>query len=56
MLLSNKLETAQKSFKQWKEIPFSEKQKFLSKLADLLEKNTIKFGKNITREMNKPIS
>ncbi|MGZ5193607.1 MAG: aldehyde dehydrogenase family protein, partial [Kaistella sp.] len=56
MILSNKLETAQKSFKQWKDIPFSEKQKFLSKLADLLEKNTEKFGKNITREMNKPIS
>lgn len=56
MILSNKLETAQKSFRKWKEIPFTEKQQYLSKLADLLEKNTEKFGKNITREMNKPIS
>ena len=56
MILSNKLETAQKSFRKWKEIPFTEKQQYLSKLADLLEKNAEKFGKNITREMNKPIS
>ncbi|MGZ5273951.1 MAG: aldehyde dehydrogenase family protein, partial [Kaistella sp.] len=56
MILSNKLETAQKSFIKWKEIPFTEKQQYLSKLADLLEKNAEKFGKNITREMNKPIS
>lgn len=56
MTLSNKLETAQKSFRQWKEVPFSEKQQYLIKLADLLEKNAEKFGKKITREMNKPIS
>lgn len=56
MILSEKLETAQKSFKKWRQVPFSEKQQYLFKLADLLEKNAEKFGKNITLEMNKPLS
>lgn len=56
MILSEKLETAQKSFKRWRQVPFSEKQQYLFKLADLLEKNAEKFGKNITLEMNKPLS
>lgn len=56
MILSEKLETAQTSFKKWRQVPFSEKQQYLFKLADLLEKNAEKFGKNITLEMNKPLS
>lgn len=56
MILSEKLETAQKTFKKWRQVPFSEKQQYLFKLADLLEKNAEKFGKNITLEMNKPLS
>ena len=56
MISSDKIETAQKSFIKWREVPFSEKQQYLFRLAALLDKNAIKFGKNITREMNKPIS
>lgn len=56
MILSEKLETAQESFKKWREVPFSEKQQYLFKLADLLEKNAEEFGRNITLEMNKPLS
>lgn len=56
MILSEKLETAQESFKKWREVPFSEKQQYLFILADLLEKNAEEFGRNITLEMNKPLS
>ena len=56
MNFNNKLATAQKSFEEWRKIPYPQKQKLLLKLADQLEKNAEKFGKNITREMNKPIS
>ena len=56
MILSKKIDSAHQSFLQWRDIPFSTKQKHLIKLADLLEKNAEKFGKNITREMNKPVS
>ncbi|UFK98489.1 aldehyde dehydrogenase family protein [Kaistella faecalis] len=56
MILSKKIDSAHQSFLQWRDIPFSTKQKHLIKLANLLEKNAEKFGKNITREMNKPVS
>ena len=56
MILENKLAKSQKAFETWKLVPFTEKQKLLKKLANLLEKNAAKFGKNITHEMNKPIS
>ncbi len=56
MILSKKIDSAHQSFLQWRDIPFSTKQKHLIKLAELLEKNAEKFGKNITREMNKPVS
>lgn len=56
MILSKKIDSAHQSFLQWRDIPFSTKQKYLTKLADVLEKNAEKFGKNITREMNKPVS
>ena len=56
MILSKKIDSAHQSFLQWRDIPFSTKQKYLTKLADVLEKNAEKFGKNITKEMNKPVS
>jgi succinate-semialdehyde dehydrogenase/glutarate-semialdehyde dehydrogenase len=56
MILENKLAKSQKAFERWKLVPFTEKQKLLKKLANLLEKNAAKFGENITHEMNKPIS
>ena len=56
MILSEKLENAQKTFEKWRTLPFSERQQYLFKLGDLLENNAEKFGKNITQEMNKPLS
>ncbi|MBU8884139.1 aldehyde dehydrogenase family protein [Kaistella sp. DKR-2] len=56
MNLNNKLAAAHQTFEEWRKIPFPQKQKLLIKLAALLEKDAEKFGKNITREMNKPIS
>ena len=56
MNLENKLAKSQTAFENWKTVPFTEKQKLLQKLASLLEKDAEKFGKNITQEMNKPIT
>ena len=56
MNLNNKLEKAQQTFEEWRKIPFAKKQQLLFKLAELLEKDAEKFGKNITKEMNKPIT
>lgn len=56
MNLNTQLGKSQKAFESWKAVPFNEKQKLVKKLADLLENNAEKFGKNITKEMNKPIS
>ncbi|KIA82331.1 aldehyde dehydrogenase family protein [Kaistella jeonii] len=56
MNLVNKLAKSQKAFENWKAVPFSEKQQLLLKLTDLLDKDAEKFGKIITKEMNKPIT
>lgn len=56
MNLENKLAAAQKSFEKWKKVSVQERQKLLLQLAKQLEKNKDKLAKNITREMNKPIS
>lgn len=56
MDITYKLEIAQIAFRGWKKIPFSDKQKLLLNLAEILEENAEKFGKLITSEMNKPIS
>ncbi len=56
MKIENKLNTAHKAFTTWKSVPFKEKQKLLKKLAKVLDNNAEKFGKIITKEMNKPIS
>ena len=52
----NKLEKAHQTFSSWKELPWKRKQVLLKKLANILDKNAEKFGKIITKEMNKPIS
>lgn len=52
----NKLEKAHQTFSSWKELPWKKKQVLLKKLANILDKNAEKFGKIITKEMNKPIS
>ena len=56
MNLNNKLAKAQQTYEEWRKIPCAKKQQLLSKLAELLEKDAEKFGKNITKEMNKPIT
>jgi succinate-semialdehyde dehydrogenase/glutarate-semialdehyde dehydrogenase len=56
MNLQNKLNTAQKSFESWRNIPFAERQELIEKLANFLEDNSEELGKLITKEMNKPIS
>lgn len=56
MNIQDKLQTAQATFEQWRTVPFNEKQNLISKLADLLDKHKEKYAKNITKEMNKPIS
>jgi len=56
MNLSNTINSAQKTFLEWKKVPFTERQTLLLKLADVLEKDKEKFAKLITTEMHKPIS
>lgn len=56
MNLSNHINSAQKTFLEWKKVPFTERQALLLKLADVLEKDKEKFAKLITTEMHKPIS
>lgn len=56
MNIDNKLKISQKTFDTWKSVPFKEKQKLLKKLAKVLDQNAEKFGKIITKEMNKPIT
>lgn len=56
MNINNKLILADKSFKDWRVVSFSQRQKLLVKLANILEKQIPKLAKNITKEMHKPIS
>ena len=56
MNLSNNINAAQKAFLEWKKVPFTERQKLLLKLADVLEKDKDQFANLITTEMHKPIS
>lgn len=55
-IISNNLKQSQKTFSEWKKIPFSEKQQFIKKLSIILLENRQKFAKIITKEMNKPIA
>ncbi len=54
--IHNKLIKSDKTFKEWKVVPFSERQKLLSKLSKELIKRKQEFAENITKEMNKPIA
>ena len=54
MDLSKSINSAHKSFTQWKKVPFADRQKLLVKLADVLEKNKEKYAEIITQEMHKP--
>ncbi|MBW7675830.1 aldehyde dehydrogenase family protein [Chryseobacterium chendengshani] len=54
--VENKLLKADKAFIEWKNVSFADRQKLIKKAAELLTNNSEKFGKIITKEMNKPIS
>lgn len=54
--IRNKLEKANKAFYEWRNVSFKEKQRLIAKAAKILNDNAEKFGKIITKEMNKPIS
>ena len=56
MKIETKLNSAQKAFEAWRNITFTDKQKMLLYLAEHIVKNVNKLAKNITKEMNKPIS
>lgn len=56
MTLDHQLQTSQKAFNSWKTVSFKEKQKLFKNLAVILDDHAEKFGKIITKEMNKPIS
>lgn len=54
--IENKLLKADEAFKQWKNVPFSDRQKLIAKAAELFKDKSEEFGEIITKEMNKPIS
>jgi len=54
--IENKLLKADEAFKQWKNVPFSDRQKLIAKAAELFKNKSEEFGEIITKEMNKPIS
>ena len=56
MNLTNHINAAQKTFLEWRKVPFTDRQNLLLKLADTLEKDKDKFANLITTEMHKPIS
>jgi len=56
MNLTNHINAAQKTFVEWRKVPFTDRQNLLLKLADTLEKDKDKFANLITTEMHKPIS
>ena len=54
--IESKLLKADKAFKEWRKVPFEEKQKLIAKAAEILRNKAEDFGKIITSEMNKPIT
>ncbi len=51
-----KLELAEKTFRQYRQIPMTQRGEWLLAAADILEKNPEKFGKIMTLEMGKTLS
>ena len=54
--IESKLIKADNAFKEWKKVPFADKQKLIAKAAELFKAKSEEFGAIITKEMNKPIS
>lgn len=54
--IDNRLIKADSTFKTWRKVPFEDRQKFFSDMAQLLLDQKEDLGKIITQEMNKPIT
>lgn len=54
--IQNKLQQSQQSFKNWKKIPFEDRQKYFVRFSEILRARKQEFGEIITQEMKKPIS
>ena len=54
--IEKKLIKADKAFKEWRNVPFGDKQKLIAKAAELFKNKAEIFGEIITKEMNKPIT
>jgi len=54
--IDRKIEIAHNAFTEWKNQSYQDRQKLLSKAAKILKENADKYGKIITKEMNKPIA
>lgn len=54
--INKKLKTADKTFKNWKEITFEKRAELMLNLAEELKKNKEEYAKSISLEMGKPIT
>ncbi|MFC2116037.1 NAD-dependent succinate-semialdehyde dehydrogenase [Bacteroidota bacterium] len=54
--LEKKLKLSEKRFPEWSQTPLSKRSEILNRAADILEKDSGRHAKIITREMGKPIS
>ncbi|HEY4651565.1 MAG TPA: NAD-dependent succinate-semialdehyde dehydrogenase [Pontibacter sp.] len=53
--VTQKIEAADKAFRNWRNTPFAERSKLMQKCADILEQDAEKYGRIITLEMGKPL-
>lgn len=53
--VKQKIEAADKAFRSWKEISFSERATHMQQCADILENEAEKYGRIISLEMGKPL-
>lgn len=54
--IQDKLVKADETFKTWRKVPFDDKQKLIARLAEVLLERKEELARQITTEMNKPIS
>jgi len=55
-IISDKINSAQTAFKDWKQLSYWERGEFLYRLADVLDEHNERLARTITREMGKPIT
>lgn len=54
--IESKLIKADKTFREWKNVSFADRQRLIAEAAELFKVKAEEFGAIITKEMNKPIS